>query len=103
MLELLLFSAVGMLCDFAKVSLNTLRLVVDHKRLLGEWVGLLKSSSKPEMSGAVLHSIARVLYQEDSSYVGVDSVSSSSVGSVLTSVENVAAESGELYVCLSVD
>lgn len=89
--------AVGILCDFAKVSLSTLKLVIENKRLVGEWVGLLKSSSKPEMSGAVLHSIARVLYQEDGVYAG----SSNAPETVFSGVPSTTEEFGKLVVVAS--
>lgn len=85
----------GILCDFVRVSLTTLQLVVENKRLLGEWIGLLKSSSKPEMSAAVLHSLAKVVYQEDRLYIGGSGSSAAAPVSVLTGVQNAgSAEAG---------
>jgi len=67
------------LADFAVISLSTLQLVIDstgtgtssastNSSLLISWMDLLQSS-KPELIAAVLHSVAKVLNQQDTLFL----------------------------------
>ena len=84
--------AVGILCDFVRVSLSTLKMVMDNQRLVSEWVGMLKTSSKPEMSSSVLHSIARVLHQDDAHYLGSVSTPETVFNGAQQSLEHAGKE-----------
>jgi hypothetical protein len=85
-------TALVLISDFVCISLDTMQLVVESPALVDAWVGLLRTSSRAELTAAILHSIAKVLEKEDSHFLILNS------GSVVpSSVLAFVATSGRIF------
>jgi hypothetical protein len=88
-------TGVGILSDFLCISNDTFELLfANNERLLDAWLALLHGA-RPEITAAVLHSLAHVLTQSDDVYAGSTSSSNGNdvgVASAAASTIYISAE-----------